>query len=63
MVTVLHMLQLLPWQGLAFVHGVVAPHYHNWGVWLARNTPWMRGIFNTILHGSWYVKSTFVGRY
>jgi len=37
-------------QALAWVHGVTATHYHNWGVWLARNSAWMRNMLHAMLH-------------
>ncbi|KAL1499917.1 hypothetical protein AB1Y20_012599 [Prymnesium parvum] len=37
-------------EALAWVHGVTATHYHNWGVWLARNSAWMRNMLHAMLH-------------
>jgi hypothetical protein len=36
-------------EALSWVQGVNAPHYYNFGVWLAHNTPWMRGMLRALL--------------
>lgn len=36
-------------QANLFQHAIQAPYYYNWGVWVARNTEWMRGMLQALL--------------
>ena len=33
-------------------HGIIATHYHNWGVWIVRNDAWSRGLLRQMLEPS-----------
>ena len=33
-----------------FLHRLSATQYFDWGVWLAQNTPWARGVLHELLH-------------